>query len=148
MDESRPSFEDGVLRIPGQGGAYASLTLSNHRGNEESSSFDFEVAIPEVVSVRGSAAHLEKYIPLAPMWNEIPREGSEKGSWSEWYSEDGHFLVSVTHDGLGHYVLRLKLQPHGGYDEHLCVHVPVMVEAGWLPRVAEWWQHFFEHPQP
>lgn len=147
MDESRPSFEDGVLRIPGQGGAYASLTLSNHRGNEECSSFDFEVSIPEFLSVRGSADHFEKYIPLAPMWKEIPLERSEKGSWSEWHSESYHFRVNVEHDGLGHYLLRLKLNPQGGYSDHFSVHVPVLVEAGWLPRVAEWWQHFFEHPQ-
>lgn len=76
------------------------------------------------------------------MWDEVPYRTNEKGSWSEWYSEGFCFWVQGEHDGLGHYELHLKLRPLGSLTD-LVVEVPVMVEAGWLPRVAEWWKQFF-----
>ncbi len=79
------------------------------------------------------------------MWDEVPVESNERGSWRERQSEDGNFCVHVEHDGLGHYVLHLKLRPRG-YSPDVVAEVPVMVEAGWLPRVAEWWKQFLGHP--
>ena len=129
MDESRPSLEDGVLRIPGQEGVYAALTLSNHYGDLDSSIFDFELTITNVLSVRGRAGHLERHFTLANVWSSIAADTREKVEWGEAESEGRHFAVQVSHDGLGHYFARITVLP-GGYVPETRVIATVMVEAG------------------
>ena len=147
MDESRPSLENGVLRLPGQEGVYADLTLSNHYGNLDSSIFDFELTITNAISVRGRAAHLERCYPLANVWSSIRADTCEKAEWTEVRSESASFAVQVSHDGLGHYFARITVLPVGYVPETRVV-ATVLVEAGRLPLVAQLWSQFFLNPVP
>ncbi len=147
MDESRPSLEDGVLRLPGQEGVYVALTLSNHYGDLDSSIFDFELTITNVLSVRGRAGHLERHFTLANVWSSIPADTRQKAEWAEARSEDFKFAVQVSHDGIGHYSARITVLPVG-YETETRVVATVMVEAGRLPLVAQLWSQFFLNPVP
>lgn len=145
MNDGRPSFSEGVLCIPGQQGIYATLTLSNHRGDLECSTFEFAVDIPGVVTASGRAAHMEEHFHLASAWTDMPIERHERFSSEERTSEDHEFALQIEHDGLGHYVMRVTLRPLGAASV-VSVSVEVLVEAGWVPQVSKWWGQFFRHP--
>jgi hypothetical protein len=145
MDDGRPSFSEGVLCIPGQQGIYATLTLSNHRGDLESSTFEFAVDIPGVVMASGCAVHMEEHFHLASAWTDLPIQRHERFIAEERRSEGYEFALQIEHDGRGHYVMRITLRPLGAAAS-TSVSVKVLVEAEWVPRVSKWWEQFFRHP--
>lgn len=145
MNDGRPSFAGGVLCIPGQQGVYATLTLSNHRGDVESSTFEFAVEIPGFLTASGRAVHMEYAYNLAAVWSSAPIDRHERFTSKEWTSEDYEFVVKIEHDGLGHYIMLVTLRPLGS-SQTAAVTVEVLVEAGWVPNVAKWWERFFREP--
>lgn len=102
MNDGRPSFSEGVLCIPGQQGTYATLTLSNHRGDLDCSTFEFAVEIPDVVKASGREGHMERHYPLATAWTDLPIERHERFISEERTSESYNFVLQIEHDGRGH----------------------------------------------
>jgi len=143
MDESRPSFEDGVLHVPSREGRYASLLLANSEGNHFASRFRAEIEIPGVLfaSVRALRSDYEETI--SRVWKDVPFEQHRKGEWGGWATDCAEFVVeSVTHDGLGHYEMAISLLPLYSFRQSKASAV-VMLDAGWLPDLARWWAEFF-----
>lgn len=147
MEDWLPSYQDGSLRIPGQGDRFAELVLSRHLGDENDSTFLVSVALGESLRATTKIVQLECAFPLAHVWKDIPEGGGERGNWGPWRSEYDDFRVSINHDGLGHFEMMIHLEI-GACEFLTLVETRVMVEAGWLPRVSGWWRHFFENPQP
>lgn len=146
MEGWLPNYQQGRLRIPGRGNQYAELVLSQHLGNESDSTFLVSISLGETLRVTKKVVQMEQIFPLARAWKGPSESNGERRAWGPWRSEYYDFRLSIAHDGLGHFEMTIRLEV-GTSESPTVVETPVMVDAGWIPNVSDWWQHFFEHPQ-